>query len=93
MATRPMVFASMLPGFLACVAAAPAFAGEPDADHWNKTAAVGYLDSRGQEWFNFGGAHGAGEARPPRRASVATACSRMHWPGPSCGGSPTKGTD
>jgi hypothetical protein len=56
MATRSIGQLLLVQGFFALVCSSPAFGGEYKPKEWDKARAAQYLDQRGKEWFNFGGA-------------------------------------
>ncbi len=62
MASRNVRHLSFISGLLAFVYSAPTFGGENTPETWDRAKAADYLDTRGEQWFNFGSAHRGQEA-------------------------------
>jgi squalene-hopene/tetraprenyl-beta-curcumene cyclase len=71
MATHHLCLLSIAVGAAACVVATPGRAGENPDQKWNKAGAVAYLDSRGAEWYKFGGARRG-------QGATTTSCVSCH---------------
>ena len=75
MTSQPVLLRSLVTAMLACSSGAVTLAAEPVRGPWDQKGAASYLDSRGENWFKFGGAN-RGEGAMPLIASVATPCFR-----------------
>jgi squalene-hopene/tetraprenyl-beta-curcumene cyclase len=64
MTSRSVILQPFVSGLLVFVSWAGSFAGESTPEAWDRTKAGAYLDTRGEQWFNFGAAHrGQGESK------------------------------
>src|SRR5262249_33988815 len=64
MAKRNLCLVGIVLGICALNYPDTAAAGDKTPTSWDKTSASQYLDRRGEEWFNFGGANrGQGDSR------------------------------
>jgi squalene-hopene/tetraprenyl-beta-curcumene cyclase len=63
-------------GLVATSQTAPALAGDNPPEAWNRAKAAGFLDARGEQWFNFGSSH---RGKEPNKSSCISCHSLLSY--------------